>query len=372
MYFVVSAGGTAGHINPALAVADELRARGHEVAFVGTAERMESRLVPEAGFDFTGLSVTGFDKARPWTLLSSVAKLLAATGKVEGMFRAQRPDAVLGFGAYVSIPVGRAAHAMHIPLLIHEQNSVPGMANGYLARRADVCALTYEASRGALQPKDECIVCGNPVRASVEKSDRAAGRALLGVDEDATVMLVTGGSLGAHRLNAAVCALKEQLLSLDGLIVVHSTGEQDLAFVKERLSLTAREEARWKVFPYIERMGECMAAADFAVSRAGASSLAELATLHLPAVLVPYPHARGDHQTLNARAYVDSGAAVLVADADVEGVQFSQAVLGIAGDAGRRATMRKACEGLSGADARRTIADVALRLATNDRCEGAS
>ncbi len=372
MYFVVSAGGTAGHINPALAVADELRGRGHEVAFVGTDDRMEARLVPEAGFEFTGLSVAGFDKARPWTLVSSATKLLAATKKVEGMFRARRPDAVLGFGAYVSIPVGRAAHALHIPLVIHEQNSVPGMANDYLARRADLTALTYEASREFLKPGGECIVCGNPVRKSVEQSDAAAGRAAFGIDADATVLLVTGGSLGAHRLNAAVCALKEQLLAIDGLVVVHSTGAQDFEFVKGQLALAPHEEARWKVFPYIERMGECMAASDFAVSRAGASSLAELATLHLPAVLVPYPHARGDHQTLNARAYVDSGAAVLVADADVEGVQFSSAVLELAGDARRRATMRKACEGLSGADARKTIADAAVRLARHDGCEGAS
>ena len=363
MYFVVSAGGTAGHINPALAVADELRGRGHEVAFVGTDDRMEARLVPEAGFPFTGLSVAGFDKAKPWTLLSSAAKLLSATKKVEAMFATRHPDAVLGFGAYVSIPVGRAAHAMQIPLVIHEQNSVPGMANDYLARRADVTALTYEASREFLKPAGECIVCGNPVRKSVEENDRAAGRAMLGVGEDATVVLVTGGSLGAHRLNAAVCALKEQLLAIDGLVVVHSSGAQDLDFVKETLALSPQEEARWKVFPYIEHMGKCMAACDFAVSRAGASSLAELATLHVPAILVPYPHARGDHQTLNARAYVDSGAAVLVADADVEGVQFSSAVLGLAGDAQRRATMRKACEGLSGADARRTLADVAVRLA---------
>ena len=365
MYFVVSAGGTAGHVNPALAVADELRGRGHEILFVGTPDHIEARLAADAGFPFLGLSVAGFDKARPWTLLSSGFKLERATKGVARMFSERRPDAVAGFGAYVSIPVGRAAHAARIPLVIHEQNSVPGMANSYLAKRADVTALTYPSSADLLEPAGSCVVVGNPVRESVEKSSREAGRAVLGLGADAVVMLVTGGSLGAAHLNSAVCALKDDLLARENLVVVHSTGQKDYEAVRTRLALTPEQERRWRLHPYIERMGECMAACDFIVSRAGASSLAEIMTLQLPSILVPYPHARGDHQTLNARACVEAGAAQLVADADVEGVQFRTLVLGLAGDAKRRATMRKACAKLSGANARKALADAIEQAAAS-------
>lgn len=360
MYFVISAGGTAGHINPALAVADELENRGHEVLFVGTPDHIEAKLAAQAGLDFVGFAVSGFDKAHPLTLITSGRKILKATKKARRLFAERRPDAVLTFGAYVSIPVGRAAHEMGIPLLVHEQNSVVGMANAYLAKFADVVALTYPESASGIEAKTEPVVVGNPVRASVEHSSRARGRELLGVPDDATLLLVTGGSLGAQHLNRAVCAMKERLLSLQDVYVVQSTGQADYEAVCGQLALTAQEGQRWKVFPYIDQMGDALAASDLVVSRAGASSLAEIATLGVPAVLVPYPHARADHQTLNARSCVNAGAACLVPDAEVESRAFSDLVADLLADADRRATMAAASSKLSGSDARRRLADLAI------------
>jgi UDP-N-acetylglucosamine--N-acetylmuramyl-(pentapeptide) pyrophosphoryl-undecaprenol N-acetylglucosamine transferase len=162
LYFVVSAGGTAGHINPALAVADELRRRGHRILFVGTPDHIESKLAIQANFDFIGLEVAGFDRAHPLTLITSGTKILKATRKVKDLFAKERPDAVLTFGAYVSIPVGRAAFEMGIPLICHEQNSVPGMANSYLAKHADIMALTYEESASKLECKNPPVVIAIP------------------------------------------------------------------------------------------------------------------------------------------------------------------------------------------------------------------
>lgn len=360
MYFVVSAGGTAGHINPAIAVADELRSRGHDILFVGTPDHIEARLAAEAGFEFTGFSVSGFDKSRPLTLASSSIKILKAAGKAKAMFKSRRPDAVLTFGAYVSIPVGRAALACKIPLIVHEQNSVPGMANSYLARYADVMALTYEESAKHLKCKNEPVVIGNPVRASFETCSRRRGRELMGVPEDATMLLVFGGSLGAKHLNTAVCRMKGQLLGRDGLYIVHSTGGKDFESVASQLALTDAEQGRWKLLPYIDDMGDVLAAADLVVSRAGASSLAEIATLKVPAVLVPYPYARGDHQTLNAASVVAAGAARLVPDAEVEGEHFAELVCELIDKPELRATMSAASKKLSGIDARKRLADLAI------------
>ena len=359
MYFVISAGGTAGHINPALAVADELRGRGHEILFVGTPDHIEARLAKQAGFEFKGFEVTGFDKAHPLSLVTSGTKLLKATRRVRRLFEEKRPDAVLTFGAYVSMPVGRAAFEMHIPLIIHEQNSVPGMANVYLAKHADVVALTYEESAKHLSAQREQVVLGNPVRASFETCTRQAGREMLGISDDALVLLVFGGSLGAQHLNRAICAMKERLLSIDGLVIVHSSGERDYESVCQQLALDQEEEGRWHVFPYIDAMGDVLAASDLVVSRAGASSLAEIMTLGIPALLVPYPHARADHQTLNARSCVNAGAAEIIADEDVESSAFSDLIVELLGDKTRRDTMAAACQKLSGSNARVRLADIA-------------
>lgn len=362
MYFVVSAGGTAGHINPAIAVGDELRSRGHRVLFAGTPNHIEAKLAVDAGFDFVGFEVAGFDAARPWTLVSSGSKILKASSKAKALFRSERPDAVLTFGAYVSIPVGRAAAALGIPLIVHEQNSVPGMANKYLAKKADVMALTYRESAAQLQCKTEPVVIGNPVRASFETCSRERGRQLLGIPQDATVLLVFGGSLGAQHLNSAVAAMKEQLLAVPGLHVVHGAGKADYPAVAAKLQLTEEEQSRWHLFEYIDQMGDVLAASDLVVSRAGASSLAEIMTLGVPAVLVPYPFARGDHQTLNASGCVAAGAACLVPDAQVEEPAFAQLVLELACSPQRRATMAAACSQFSGSAARAKLADIACAV----------
>ena len=368
MYFVISAGGTAGHINPALAVADELKQAGHDILFVGTPDRLESKLAVDAGFSFVGLSIAGFDKARPWTLISSGLKLIKATNKVVSMFKDKRPDACLGFGAYVSIPVGRAAYSQHIPLIIHEQNSVPGMANKYLAKRADITALTYPASEQYMQAKGRVEVVGNPVRSSVEKSSRENARKSLDIAEDATVMLITGGSLGAKYINDAVVSFKDELLQVDDLIILHSTGKADYDRVCEQLNLSVEQQSRWKVFSYIENMGDCMAASDFILSRAGASSLAEIMTLQIPSVLIPYTYARGDHQTLNAQNCVKAGAACLVVEGEDE--KLKKEVLELATNADKRACMCNACKSLSGSDARKKIAAFACELAQSGGTQG--
>ena len=358
----IAAGGTAGHINPALALAEELRDRGHHVRFFGQTAKLEGRLVPEAGFELVPVVVSGFDRARPWTLVSSLARMSRARGKIARLFSTEgAPDVAVGFGAYVEMPLLSACRKAGVPYLLHEQNSVPGMANKALAPHAEAVCISVPAAREAFERESGrapvVVLTGNPVRRSVVTASRPAGRAAFGVGEGQTLLLVFGGSLGAAHVNEAVCRLKDELLSREGLVVVHSTGADGFEATVSALALTPDEQLRWRVMPYISNMGEALAAADLVLSRAGASSIAEIAALAVPSLLVPYPHATADHQTTNARFLTDAGAAVLVPDARLDEPVFSQELLGLLDDAARRARMREAARGLAQSSAASALAD---------------
>lgn len=326
--------------------------------FVGTPDHIESRLAAQAGYDFIGFPVSGFDKAHPLSMLSSGVKLLHATREAKKLFKDKRPDAVATFGAYVSIPVGRAAFESGIPLVIHEQNAVPGMANEYLAKHADAVAVTYPESLKHLHDAKDPVVTGNPVRRDFECVTKEQGRRALGISEDATVLMVMGGSLGAQHVNDAVMEMKEQLLSVDGLEVVWSTGESDYERVLEGLDEGDGIPSRIHVHPYIDSMSTALASADLVVSRAGASSLAEIMTMGVPSILIPYPHARGDHQTLNAKACVEAGAARLIPDDEIQNGNLAALVMELVIDENERDTMHSACLDSSGGKARVRLADI--------------
>ena len=246
-------------------------------------------------------------------------------------------------------------------MVVHEQNSVMGMANKYLARRARAVCLTYDHAARALSDKSHVVLTGNPVRASVFAATRAEGRAAFGVPEDARMLLVTGGSLGARHLNAAIVQRKDMLLGYPDLHIVHVTGPKELDSVTEQLALTDEQAKRWRLMGYTDQMGLAMAAADAIVSRAGATSLAEISARHIPALLVPFPYATEDHQTMNARACVEAGAAFLVADADVEGAQFTDYLKTLVEDETARQRMSAAAAAAKTRDAAGLLADVVLK-----------
>ena len=358
----IAAGGTAGHINPALALAEELRDRGHRVRFFGQTAKLEGRLVPEAGFELVPVVVSGFDRARPWTLVSSLARMRRAQTRIARLFSEEGvPDVAVGFGAYVEMALLNCCHKLGVPYVLHEQNSVPGLANKTLAPRATSVCISVPAARevfereGKTSPK--VVLTGNPVRRSVVNASREEGRVAFGVEKDETMLLVFGGSLGAAHVNEGVCRLKGELLSRKGLVVVHSTGADGFDETVTSLALTPEEQIRWRVMPYISNMGQALAAADLVLSRAGASSIAEIAAVGAPSLLIPYPHATADHQTTNARFLVDAGAAVLVPDAKIDDAVFPTELLGLLDDPERRARMREAALGLGQSRAAAALAD---------------
>jgi len=341
-------------------VAGRFAAERDDVLFVGTPSGLEARLVPEAGVAFRSLKASGFDRARPWTLVTSIGRIAVSTLQAMSILGSYKPDVVIGFGGYVSIPVGLAAGLRGIPLVIHEQNSVPGMANRFLSRWADTVAVTYGESCPRFAHKERVEVTGNPVRAEVMATDRDAGRAALELPGGATVLLVFGGSRGARHINSAIVGLAERILDIKDVRVVHVAGAAEVDTVRAALdAVDVAGKDRWHVLDYLNDMGSALAAADLVVARAGATSIAEITALGLPAVLVPYPYATDDHQTKNAAAMVAYGAAQLVPDAQLDEPRFGDIITQLLSDPEARATMSDASRELGRPDAAEQVVALA-------------
>ena len=345
-------------------MADRLRAEGHEVAFVGTPDGLESRLAPETGVDFHPMRARGFDRGNPVTLLTSLAVILGSVLASRRLLRRLRPDVVIGFGGYVSLPVGLAAVSTGVPLVLHEQNSVPGLANKVLSRWAHAVGVTYEGSVARLAHPERATVTGNPVRAAVLGASRERGRTALGLADDAMVLLVFGGSRGARHLNTALATLAPALIAVPSLQVVHVAGRIEVAEVAQTIEGALGEHAgRYRVVDYIDRMGDAIAAADLVVSRAGATSIAEVTAIGRPSILVPYPYATDDHQTKNAAVLVAAGAARVIPDSDLDGPAFGETLFELLASAALREEMARAARGLAHRDATERVVELAREAA---------
>jgi UDP-N-acetylglucosamine--N-acetylmuramyl-(pentapeptide) pyrophosphoryl-undecaprenol N-acetylglucosamine transferase len=363
MKVVITGGGTAGHINPALAVAHELRSLGHEVSYAGTPQGLEARLVPQEGFPFVGFEASGFNRRKPLSLVTSSAKIAVSAVRARRWLAALRPQAVVGFGGYVSIPVGLAASWLKIPLAIHEQNAASGMANRFLSSRAQLVALTYASAEKDFKTTGTVELVGNPVRAALFEVDRSSARAAFDLSADATVLLVFGGSLGARHINEALVARADHLMSLQKLHILHVAGTRDYEQVNATIRQIPQAAGRWHLMDYCDRMGDAYAAADAVLSRAGATTLAEIGALGIPALLVPYPHAAADEQTSNAQGLVDVGAAALLADSDLDNPVFTERLTRLVTDEAYRADMRRAASTLGNAQARQKLTQIIITMA---------
>jgi UDP-N-acetylmuramate--alanine ligase len=349
---VIAAGGTAGHVVPALAIADELRASGAEVAFIGSRDRVEAELVPAAGYDFTPLAVSGLDRRRPLRAARAGIQAAGATAQALGLLRRLRPDAVLCAGGYVGWPVGAAALLRRTPIVLTESDSRLGIANRALAPFARrVCLAFPIAGRSG----ERYVVTGRPVPRAVAEADRAAARERLGVDAAVPCLVVFGGSLGARSINdAAFEAFAAATSAGQELVVLHIAGRRDYAELRARLDAVGRP-ARYRLFEYLENLADPLAACDLAVARAG-GSVFEIAAAGRPAVLVPYPRATGAHQETNARWMADAGAAVVIPDRELGSDVLGRTVGKLLGDRERLAAMAAASRRLARPDAAARVA----------------
>jgi UDP-N-acetylglucosamine--N-acetylmuramyl-(pentapeptide) pyrophosphoryl-undecaprenol N-acetylglucosamine transferase len=349
---LIMAGGTGGHVFPALAVARVLRERGIAVVWLGVPGSMESRLVPANGFPIEWVRVAGIRGKGLAAWLFAPVRILKAVGQAMSVLRRVRPRSVLGLGGYVSGPGGIATWLLGIPLLIHEQNAIAGLTNRWLARLADP---VLEAFPGSFGSKVRARAIGNPVRADIAAiaapSMRFAGRG------SRCRLLVFGGSQGARRLNAVVPLALAMVAPDDRPQVRHQSGER--GFEETRLAYAdAKVEAQ--VLPFIDDMAEALSWADLAVCRAGAMTVAELQAAGLGAIFVPLPVATDDHQSKNAEVMVRGGAAELIQERDLTPERLGKTLRELIADRARLLRMAEAARGQRVIDAASQLADLCL------------
>ncbi len=363
---LIAGGGTAGHTLPGIAIGRALVGRGHPASaihFVGSERGSEVRLVPEAGFTLTALPGRGIQRKLTPDNIGAVVGLIRAFAKALGLIHRRRPSVVVALGGYASVACALAAVLYRIPVVVAEQNAVPGAANRVVARFARAAAVSFP---GTDLPR--AVVTGNPVRPeilAVDRSrDRAAARDRLGLPEDRVVVLAFGGSLGARRINRAVTGLVERWADRTDVAVRHVVGERDW----DDPSARGEEQAvtsgiLYRPVRYEDDMPTALAAADVVLARAGATTVAELAVLGLPSVLVPLPIATADHQTANARGLVDLDAACLVPDAELDVDRLVAELDPLVTDGARREAMGVAALGLGRPDAADRVADLVVEHA---------
>ncbi|HEY3842394.1 MAG TPA: UDP-N-acetylglucosamine--N-acetylmuramyl-(pentapeptide) pyrophosphoryl-undecaprenol N-acetylglucosamine transferase [Acidimicrobiales bacterium] len=360
---MIAGGGTGGHVVPSLQIARALVARGHDTASIelyGSRRGQEATLWPSLGFPFTLLSGRGIRRSvRPgawWDNAGAVAGLLWATVRAVGSFVRRRPRVVVVVGGYASFPAGLAAVVTRVPLVLVNTDAVPGAVNAVLGRFAAANAVAFP---GTGLPRAE--VTGTPVRPELASLDRAAAgrreaRAALGLPGEGFTVAAFGGSLGAHRINAAVAELATEWAGRAGVSIYHVAGRRDY----EEFARAGGEAGGlfYRVVPFEERMPELYRAVDVCVCRAGAMTVAELLVAGVPAVLVPLPGAPKDHQTRNAGALVEAGAAVLVPDGECDGARLAAELDALTSDPARLTAMAAAARGLGHPDAAARVAEL--------------
>ena len=337
MKVVLAGGGTGGHVYPALAMGDALKARGHDVVYAGAADRLEGRVAPDRGYDFHPVTAPQFPRSGLARKVGFAGSLAGAILRSRSMLSELKPDLVLGVGGYIMAPTVLAAWTLGVPRAIHEANVSPGMANKLCARVSDLVFTTYEKTRARLPGPAPKETVGCPVNPKVLSGDRSAALARYGLSADQPVAMVVGGSLGAATLNAVALAAARmtsrpwQLLWITGPSY-HEQATRDLGAVPPGVAVVG----------YEDRMGDAYAAADVAICRAGSSTLSELTAVGLPSLLIPSPNVTENHQEANARGLEEVGAALVMIEADLDVNSALDTITALLGDRTRLDAMSEA------------------------------
>ncbi|MDR3278273.1 MAG: UDP-N-acetylglucosamine--N-acetylmuramyl-(pentapeptide) pyrophosphoryl-undecaprenol N-acetylglucosamine transferase [Oscillospiraceae bacterium] len=362
MRFLFACGGSAGHINPALAIAGALRSvmPDCEILFVGSGRKLENRLIPNAGYELVHLKLNGLERGlSPGKLMKNVsaaAKLLAAGRQAGKLLRERRPDAVVGTGGYVCYPALKKAAKMRIPTFLHESNAIPGLTVKLLSGRVTNVFASFPGTEERYADPKRVVITGTPVRPGFGTVSGEDARRALGLD-DRPLVLSYWGSLGAARMNAVIADFIRCNAASGEFRHIHATGGYD-AGLREQLGETEKRLPSWiDIRPYIDDMPRVMAASDLALSRAGASTVAELALTATPAVLIPSPFVPNNHQTENAAQAQKNGGAVMLSEAECTGESLYNTVLSLLGDRERLRRMSEAQKKLASPGAADRIAE---------------
>lgn len=360
---LIAGGGTGGHVYPGLAIAEEWARRhpGTEIVFVGTERGVEAKAVPSAGYRLRTIAARGFPRRPGLAQLRAIGALVASLAQTWRILGEESPRVAVVTGGYVSGPVGLLAKLRGIPVVVQEQNSVPGATNRWLSLIAAEVHISFLESRRYFRRRDRLKVTGNPIRRSLLRQDRATAYEALRLDAARRTLLVFGGSRGAASINKAIAAALPRLQRVGRLQVLWQTGKDDAEWAAAQVAKLQGVPVR--VTPYVERMELAYAVADLAVCRAGAMTIAELTACGIPSILVPYPHATHDHQTENAKGLVDRGAAEMIVDADLQGEDLARRIEALLRDEARLRRMGRSARAFSRTNAAERIADSMEALA---------
>jgi UDP-N-acetylglucosamine--N-acetylmuramyl-(pentapeptide) pyrophosphoryl-undecaprenol N-acetylglucosamine transferase len=358
--FVISGGGTGGHIFPAVAIANGLRKRfpDADILFVGAEGKMEMEKVPAAGYPIVGLRISGIRRSLSLSNLAVPFRMLSALWKARQILKKAQPDVVIGVGGYASSAVVYAASGMGIPTLIQEQNSLPGITNKILSKRVNRICVAYDGLEKYF-PAQKIVYTGNPVRQEISmfRGSREALYTTFGLQADKFTVLAVGGSLGARSINEAMLQSVRRFVE-NGMQVIWQTGKGNAGIAD---GLDASLKASVKVFEFLTEMQHAYAIADVVVSRAGALAVSELCLVRKPCILVPFPFAAEDHQTFNAKALSEKGAAVLLRDDQVR-EKLSEEILALYGNPKRREEMQERIAAFGRPYATELIVDEIVKL----------
>lgn len=349
---LLSGGGTGGHLFPALAIAEEVQKLepATEFLFVGTRGKIEARIVPQRGYPFRSIWISGFHRRLTIDNLLFPVKVIVSLVQSLMILRKFKPDVVIGTGGYVCGPVLLIATWLGIPTVVHESNSYPGVTTRLLASRVQKIFIAFESTKQWLQSIGNVELAGTPTRESLGTVSKQEGRSFFGLDENRPTLLVVGGSLGAASINSAVLSSLDLVIG-SGIQLIWQTGQSDYERVQQALG---SRKVGW-LGAFIDRMEFAFGAADAVACRAGATTLAELTRIGKPAILIPYPHAAANHQRHNALALANAGAAVMIEDSEVAR-KFGTMVVDLLNDAPRLKTMGSASRALGHPDAGLAIA----------------
>ncbi|MDO8686480.1 MAG: undecaprenyldiphospho-muramoylpentapeptide beta-N-acetylglucosaminyltransferase [Clostridiales bacterium] len=367
MKVLIAGGGTAGHINPGLAIADGIKSidKNAEIIFAGTKKGLEKDLVPKAGYELRIIKVRGF--ARKLTFHN----VLAVKDLLQGLFQAIRlikefsPDIVIGTGGYVCGPVVLTAACLYkIPTLIHEQNAFPGKTIRWLSRFADITAISFRESEKYLKKAKKLVFTGNPVRSGFYGIDKSKARLAIGIGKYEKVVIIMGGSRGAGNLNEKVFDMMKKYYKDGEFLLYWSTGDRWYHENEARIAglKLSNDPRQINIAPYIYNTTEIYPVADIMVCRAGAITLAELAVVGLPSILVPSPFVAENHQEYNARAMEKAGGAVLILEKELSAENLYFMIIRLLSDLPARQKMAKAAETLSKKDAAEVLRELVLEL----------
>ncbi len=347
MKIIITGGGTGGHIYPALAIARGLQETylGCDLLYVGTSKGLEAKIVSKTDINFRFITVEGLPRKVNFQSLKSGFKLVKGLGQSFKIISDFKPNAIISTGGYVAGPIAWVGSQMGVPLLIHEQNSYPGITNRLLARRAERICLSFEDSKQYFKDNSKLRVTGLPVRSEILKVSQEDSYKKLGLDSNMKTVLITGGSRGARSINNAFVQSLPELVKIKNVQFIFITGESGYQEVMETVNkqgINLEHMGNITIKPYMHNMENALGIADVVVGRAGATFLAEITTLGIPAILVPYPWATENHQEHNARSLVKSGAAILIKDHDLSANNFAGELHKLLLDENRLSAMKKA------------------------------